>query len=311
MINPILAFSGRRRMRSMRTALLLTLYGAAVLLFGLGVSFAQLCGKTVSIYGMRSGLEGYACMLAFQFVLILLVTPALTAGSISGERERQTLELLLVTNTGSFRIVTGKLMESLGLMALLIVATLPAMCLPLLLGCVTLGQVLEGLLFLGVTAFAALSVGMLASTLFRRTVASTVVAYLAVFGIGILTLLPIVRDVARMSAAYDMMFSSTVVIGSADGPTQVYAANGVMLWSFVFNPALGLCALIADQTGMLRGTVSNISYTLYSMYDYIDFAALKWYSMGFMLLAGMALNLLSVCFVRPRNKRARKMRKTE
>lgn len=306
MINPIWAFSGRRRMRTVRTALLLSLYGAAVLLFGLGTSFGRLCGKTVSVYGMRSGLDGYAYMMIFQFVLILLVTPALTAGSISGERERQTLELLLVTNTGSFRIVMGKLLESLGMMGLLIMATLPAMCLPLLLGCVTLGQVLEGLLFLGVTAFATLSVGMLASTLFRRTVASTVVAYLAVFGIGILTLLPIIGDVARASAAYDAMYSSAVVIGGASGPTAIFSTGGMMMWSFVFNPALGLCALIADQTGILRNSISNLSYTLYSMYDYIDFAALKWYSMAFMALAGLALDLLAVCFVRPRNKRVRK-----
>ena len=35
MINPILAFSGRRRMRTPRTAMLITLYGLAVLGFGL------------------------------------------------------------------------------------------------------------------------------------------------------------------------------------------------------------------------------------------------------------------------------------
>ncbi len=307
MINPIWAFSGRRRMRTMRTALLLTLYGMAVLLFGLGTSFGRLCGQTVSIYGMRNGLEGYIYMMVFQFVLILLVTPALTAGSISGERERQTLELLLVTNTGSFSIVMGKLLESLGMMMLLIIATLPAMCLPLLLGCVTLGQVLEGLLFLSVTAFATLSVGMLASTLFRRTVASTVVAYLAVFVIGILTLLPIIGDVARAGAAYDAMYGSTAVIGGASGPTAVLSTDdGMVMWSFVFNPALGLCALIVDQTGILRNAISNLSYTIYAMYDYIDFAALKWYSMAFMALAGLALDLLAVCFVRPRNKRVRK-----
>ena len=38
-INPILAFSARRRMRSVRTAVLLTVYCLAVLLFGLGVAF--------------------------------------------------------------------------------------------------------------------------------------------------------------------------------------------------------------------------------------------------------------------------------
>ena len=63
----------------------------------------------------------------------------------------------------------GKLLESLGLMLLLVFATLPAMCLVLITGCMTLPQVLEGLLFLAATAFAMLSVGMLCSALLRRT----------------------------------------------------------------------------------------------------------------------------------------------
>lgn len=101
-----------------------------------------------------------------QFAMILLITPAMTAGSIAGERERQTLDMLLVTNTGSLRIVAGKLLESLGYVALLLVAALPTMCLTLITGGVTLADVLTGALFLLVTAFAALSVGVFASRRF-------------------------------------------------------------------------------------------------------------------------------------------------
>ena len=93
-VNPILAFSARRRMRSARTALLLTLYSLAVLVFGLIVAFGDFMKPQISIYAMGNGLTGYAAMLAFQFFLLLLVTPAMTAGAISGERERQTLDLL-------------------------------------------------------------------------------------------------------------------------------------------------------------------------------------------------------------------------
>ena len=40
-------------------------------------------------------------MVMLQFGMLVLVAPAMTAGSISGERERQTLDLLLVTDTGT------------------------------------------------------------------------------------------------------------------------------------------------------------------------------------------------------------------
>ena len=42
----------------------------------------------------------------------------MTAGSISGKRERQTLDLLLVTNTGPVKLVLGKLLESFSFLAL-------------------------------------------------------------------------------------------------------------------------------------------------------------------------------------------------
>ena len=307
-VNPILAFSARRRMRSVRTALLLTLYSLAVLIFGLAVAFGAFLKPQISIYTMMNGQSGYAAMMAFQFFLLLLVTPAMTAGAISGERERQTLDLLLVTHTGSLRIVLGKLLESLGLMLLLIFATLPAMCLVLLTGSMTLVQVLEGLLFLGVTAFAMLSVGMLCSALLRRTVAATVTTYLAVFAIGLVTLLPMIRDVNNARVMYDKLYSSYYsgpisVIGGSDAPA------GIRMASFVFNPALGLMSLIAAQTGLLRGTLGNYSYTMYEMYDYMDFAGMAWRCMAFMGSAGVLLNLLAACFVRPRKARIRKGKK--
>ena len=134
MINPILASSARRRMRSIRTPILITLYGAMILASGLGMAFGAFTSSTLSIFAMREGVTAYAAMLAIQFAMILLITPAMTAGSIAGERERQTLDMLLVTNTGSLRIVAGKLLESLGYVALLLVAALPTMCLTLITG---------------------------------------------------------------------------------------------------------------------------------------------------------------------------------
>lgn len=298
-VNPILAFSARRRMRSARTAILLTVYGLAVLLFGLAVSFRSFLKENISIFAMADAQTGYAAMMAFQFFLLLLVTPAMTAGSVSGERERQTLDLLLVTHTGSLRIVLGKLLESLGLMALLIAATLPVMALTLITGSVTLPQVLVGLLYLAVTAFAMLSVGMLCSALMRRTVAATVLSYLAVFAIGLLTLIPLFTDVARMRDAYEVLYG-----GYNAGPTSVIDGAEIVpqtfLVSFMINPALGLLALMISQVGSVSNVLSSISYTLYETVNALDYAGMAWRCMAFMASAGLALNLLAACFVRPR-----------
>lgn len=305
MINPILASSARRRMRSIRTPILITLYGAMIFAAGLGMAFGAFASSTLSIFAMREGVTAYAAMLVIQFAMILLITPAMTAGSIAGERERQTLDMLLVTNTGSLRIVAGKLLESLGYVALLLVAALPTMCLTLITGGVTLADVLTGALFLLVTAFAALSVGVFASAVFRRTVTATVMAYLLVFLIGVVTLLPMVLGVSYIGSHYDMyastMASSVAVIGGTDA-----AASGLSVNAFIYSPAMGLMALIADQTGLLKSTLMNYSYTMYRIYDYLDFSAIKWENMAFMAGAGLLLDLLAACFVRPREARLRR-----
>ena len=43
------------------------------------------------------GHQLFVYLILFQMGLIAFVTPALTAGAISGERERQTIDLLFVT----------------------------------------------------------------------------------------------------------------------------------------------------------------------------------------------------------------------
>ena len=202
--------------------------------------------------------------------------------------------------------MAGKLLESLGYVALLLVAALPTMCLTLITGGVTLADVLTGALFLLVTAFAALSVGVFASAVFRRTVTATVMAYLLVFLIGVVTLLPMVLGVSYIGSHYDDMYASTMassvaVIGGTDA-----AASGLSVNAFIYSPAMGLMALIADQTGLLKSTLMDYSYTMYRIYDYLDFSAIKWENMAFMAGAGLLLDLLAACFVRPREARLRR-----
>ena len=306
LINPILASSARRRMRSWKTPLILLLFGAALLGIAFVTALMPLMGESMTISSARNGLDSYIVLVCAEFALIVLVAPAMTAGSIAGERERQTLEMLLVTNTGSLRIVAGKLLESLGYVALLLVAALPTMCLTLITGGVTLADVLTGALFLLVTAFAALSVGVFASAVFRRTVTATVMAYLLVFLIGVVTLLPMVLGVSYIGSHYDDMYASTMassvaVIGGADA-----AASGLSVNAFIYSPAMGLMALIADQTSLLKNTLMDYSYTMYRIYDYLDFSAIKWENMAFMAGAGLLLDLLAACFVRPREARLRR-----
>ena len=243
MLNPILSFSATRRMRSFKTMLiagawLLVMLGTALLIMG------RLFSTGASISSLRLGVTCYQILLIVQFVLIVLVAPAMTSGAIAGERERQTLELLLVTNTRSFRIVWGKAMESFAMLALLIVCSLPVMFLTLIAGAVTLPQILTGELFLLVMAFAAVCVGVLSSSVARSTVGSSILSYVILLGIGLAASLPLLADPGEELAR--MVYNPARMAAMTTGE-----ALGMISPVLFMNPAYALVSLLQGQTGML------------------------------------------------------------
>ncbi len=247
MLNPILSFSATRRMRSFKTLLIAAAYVVVMLAVTLLI-MGRIFGNEATFHSIRNSVTCYQAQMVTQFILILLIAPAMTSGAIAGERERQTLELLLVTNTRSFRIVIGKAMESFAMLALLIVCGFPVMCLTMVAGAVTLPQILIGELFLLLIAFASVSVGVFSSTLARSTVASGVISYLILLAIGGLTLIPLIMDfpVEVTSVVYDT--SSLAALAPGDALKMI---SPVLLC----NPGYALIALLHGQTGMLTSVM--------------------------------------------------------
>lgn len=63
-----------------------------------------------------------------QFLLVLLATPAFTAGAITDEKTRGTLQHLLTAHLTAGEIVLGKLLGRLAQVGILVLAGLPALC---------------------------------------------------------------------------------------------------------------------------------------------------------------------------------------
>lgn len=296
MNNPIFAFSAIRRMRSARTPLLITLYSLLLALLAYFTVYGRFMGATVTLGDMRLSVDGYAYMIMLQFALLVLVAPAMTAGSISGERERQTLDLLLVTNTGAVKLVLGKLLESFSFLALMVMCSLPMLSLVLITGGATFAQVLVSVAFLLLTALAALSVGLVCSSLFQRTVTATVMSYLSVFALGIVTLLPLWHDVKRIGDLYDAMN----IVGG-----QLHTIEYTTI-SFTINPALGLFSLLAAQTQMFSSMLWQFSYSLANTFTYLPFDHFLYCNMAFLAAASVLLIALAALNLRVRKPRALK-----
>ena len=180
--NPIVAKEYRSRMRTWRSPLAMMIY--ILLIAGLGyVIFAGIASQNTGFSGVAAnyGQTLFTFLVIFQMILITFITPALTAGAISGERERQTIDLLFVTRIPPFSIIWGKLLASMSFVVLLLLLSVPIFSLVFLFGGIELDQVLYAFL---VTIVAALTLGLMGiafSTLLRRSLAATVAAYVGAF----------------------------------------------------------------------------------------------------------------------------------
>ena len=299
MINPVLASSAMRRMRSPRTPIIVTIYCAALTAFVYFYSFQDFSNPSITISQMGKGIESYLLLIGLQFAMLVLVAPAMTAGSIAGERERQTLDLLQVTNTSSFSIVMGKLLESFGFLCLLILSSMPVLSLVMITGGISLLQMLMAVLYLLLTALAALSVGLFASALLKKTVTATVVSYLSIFGLGVVTILPLWWDVQNIGATYDAARLADQVLQSID----------YMPVSFTISPVLGLFSLLSShmQTG-ITWFVIEFSHTLRMTFQLLPFDRYLTYHMAFLAGFSLVLISLSTWFIRPNRRMRRRVK---
>jgi ABC-type transport system involved in multi-copper enzyme maturation permease subunit len=102
----------------------------------------------------------FQLFMAVQYLVIVLLTPGVTAGAIAEEKERRTLEHLLATDLHNREIIFGKLAARLAYLALILLTALPVLSLLQLLGGVDPQMLLAGFVATGVTmlSLAALSI---------------------------------------------------------------------------------------------------------------------------------------------------------
>ena len=123
-----------------------------------------------------------------QFFLVALVAPSFAAGSITGEKERKTYEMLLASPLSPSSILIGKLLSSLTYLVLLIVSSLPLMILCFLLGGILLSEIARAYLILILAAGTFGLLSLACSSYFSRTSSALVVSYLVILPLAVTTI---------------------------------------------------------------------------------------------------------------------------
>ena len=178
----------RGRMRGRRAFIFLTFYLLILGAFAWMLELIQEQRAGTNFTGTffaaaQIGREVFIGLIMFQTLLVVFLAPAYTAGAISLEREKQTLDLLATTPISSLAIVLGKLASALTFVFLLILSSIPLTALVFTFGGVSPDDLIRGYLILFVTGFGLGSVGLFASSLVRRTQAATVLTYFLVLAL--------------------------------------------------------------------------------------------------------------------------------
>jgi ABC-2 type transport system permease protein len=176
-LNPVLIKELRGRMRGARAFVLLTIY--LMILSGVTLLFyAAIADVSASDLnaGRQIGKGLFLLIAVVALIEVCLITPALTAGGIAGEKERQTYDLLISSLLSPWQIAWGKLGAALSFALLMILAVVPMMSLAFLFGGVSLAEVLIALAGLLGTAVFYATIGLFWSAALRSTLGATSLA---------------------------------------------------------------------------------------------------------------------------------------
>lgn len=276
--NPVVLKELRGRMRGPRAFIVLTGYlivvGGFTTLFYLSTTSSSL-NIDNQFDGGEVGRSLFRAVVAMELFMIAFITPAFTAGAISGERERQTYDLLRTTLLPESKLVIGKLFASLAYIFLLLLAAIPLQSIAFLFGGVDLPEILISLVVLLATSILLGTVGVYFSILRRRTLRANMMTYVVAMGfIAVNTL--IVVTLSAISSAFTSDVNTiqwavllTLGIFICLNPvatltvSQDYLVNQQTVFSFVYT--------FPDGTTTTFPAVWIIFSLLYVLWSYLFF----------------------------------------
>ena len=175
--NPVLMKELKLRFRSFKSFSGLMFYLAVLCIFVAGFLLVYTQFSGTGFFRPRDSFNMFVVLSVLQMGLVMFITPGLTAGAISTEREKQTLNILLTTTQSSSQIIIGKLLSSVAFLVLLLVAGLPLYSMVFLFGGVSPSKLITIFLLYLLTLVTIGSIGILLSTITKKTIVSMIATY--------------------------------------------------------------------------------------------------------------------------------------
>lgn len=152
-------------------------------IFGINAFLTMIVFFVLLVISMSLDMNGYPYnslvwlfpMLAIiECLLISIIIPIITSNSISGERERQTLDIMLTTPISAFSIALGKLETAIAIVMIYMISSIPIMSIAFVLGGLSwwaLFGFMALMIYLGIYVG---SIGIFCSSLVKKSIAATI-----------------------------------------------------------------------------------------------------------------------------------------
>ncbi|MCF7763809.1 MAG: ABC transporter permease [Verrucomicrobia bacterium] len=225
-----------RQPRTYRTRLFAA--GVGLVIFG----FAEFASARAGL-GTSPGSQIFMMLAQLAFYYCLFSGIGQTCDCLSREKRDGTLGLLFLTDLKAYDIVLGKLMSSSLTSAYALMATLPMLAIPLLMGGVQVTQFWRTALSLGNTLFFSLSAGLLISSIFRNAnragnAASMLILFAGIAIPGLAEWLRTSRapETAAMLSLFSPAYSQSLALTLTTVPSSfwssILAVHGLS-WAFL------------------------------------------------------------------------------
>ena len=119
----------------------------------------------------------YPVLAIAQWVILGAVIPIHTSSAISGEKERQTFDIMMTTSMTPWSIIMGKVMTAVAQAMIFVVASIPVMALTFVVGGLSWSYLFWFIAVALLVSLFAASIGIMCSSFCRKSITAVIVSY--------------------------------------------------------------------------------------------------------------------------------------
>ena len=309
-MNPVYKNELKMSARSMQIPVLAVIFNSILSVVTLSVLYSIRQGY------IRNGSEPYSSMmllyvvvLTIEVVLLCLFVPSAAGGSIAGERERQTLDILLSSRMSVGEIVMGKLLSCISTAVLLVFTSVPILAVTSMYGGMQLSVLYQSAAYVGFFILFIGSIGVFCSCRFKKTTYASISAYGVIIALTIGTgLLVVLLNMAAggfygnyfiTSSTSELSYAYSSMVDTASSASASHPVAGIIyLW--LLNPAVTYVLIVFHQIGEMS-LVENFLHELGAA----DVVVSHWLfiSLIFQAIFIIVMIVLATKYLNPQNER--------